>query len=246
MGSVTAFSANWWRSDKILMQKGQRDGWTQQRKCSFDSISPHTGQNLLSSGFWWCRTLPVGRRQWTSFRVKWKQCEWEEQSHPRVSQSMSSVDVYLLKARTWSQKFISKAKWWIWAGRCWIQRFYFVFAHIVLYCFLCHIYDFFHICCVTFIISSVLYTQLVVCQVIVVFHFRLLNRTYGRICWISTECINRLPVINDRGTIVYLWFCMQCSKRHRHKKYDVCCKLLCLLPEYKIDRENNRNYQTIT
>ena len=131
-------------------------------------------------------------------------------------------------------------------GRCWIQHFYFVFAHIVLYCFLCHIYDFFHICCVTFIISSVLYTQLVVCQVIAVFHFRLLNRTYGRICWISTECINRLPVINDRGTIVYLWFCMQCSKRHRHKKYDVCCKLLCLLPEYKIDRENNRNYQTIT
>ena len=69
------------------------------------------------------------------------------------------------------------------SGRCWIQRFYFVFAHIILYCFLCHIYDFFsYICCVTFAISSVLYTQLVVCQVIVVFHFRLLNRTYGRIC----------------------------------------------------------------
>ena len=73
-------------------------------------------------------------------------------------------------------------------------------------------------CCVTFIISYVLLllcTQLFVCEVIAVFHFRFLNRTYQRICRISTECINR--VINDRRTIVYLCFLhVQCGNGEKY------------------------------
>ena len=97
-------------------------------------------------------------------------------------------------------------------------HFYFVFAHIILYCFLCHIYDFFQICCVTFI-RIVVIVRTIGC-LLAVFHFRFLNRTYQRIYRISTECIN--GVINDHMTIVYLCFLrMRCGKRHHHERYVV-------------------------
>ena len=99
-------------------------------------------------------------------------------------------------------------------------RFYFVFAHIILYCFLCHIYDFFKSVASHSYVLLLLYAQLVACEVIAVFHFRFLNRTYQRIYRISTECIN--GVINDHRTIVYLCFLrVRCGKQHRHEKYVV-------------------------
>ena len=97
-------------------------------------------------------------------------------------------------------------------------RFYFVFAHIILYCFLCRLFP--NLLRHIHNIIRIVYTQLVVCEVIAVFHFRFLNRTYQRIYRISTECIN--GVINDHRTIVYLCFLrVRCGKQHRHEKYVV-------------------------
>ena len=125
-------------------------------------------------------------------------------------------------------------------GRCWLH----VFASFLLILFSIAFYvtftTFFKSVASHSYVLLLLYAQLVVCEVIAVFHFRFLNRTYQRIYRISTECIN--GVINDRGTIVYLCFLrVRCGKRHRHEKYVVNYSVWRLL---RIDRENNRKYQT--
>ena len=105
-------------------------------------------------------------------------------------------------------------------GRCWIH----VFTSFLLILFSIAFYvtftTFFKSVASHSYVLLLLYAQLVVCEVIAVFHFRFLNRTYQRIYRISTECIN--GVINDHRTIVYLCFLrVRCGKQHRHEKYVV-------------------------